>query len=335
MRIVSCVAAAVVAFGGVGSAAAQGSGVVDPRCTDPSIVGATLDGGDACQKVVDIFKYLNPQLGVLVTGGNATLGQGGTLGGLGHFTVGLRVNVLRTSLPDVDAVGVDVGPAQSSAYPSDKQLAPLPVVDASIGILKGIPLGITRLGGLDLLLSAFYVPEFSTNGLDVTTPESSLKVGYGARLGVLQESAIVPGVSVTWFRRDLPTLAMRGNVEDDTVSLSSMRLNTTAWRVVVSKNLLLLGLAAGVGRDNYHTTTSVTYVVHDGGVVTRPAAPIPLEEDPWRTNAFLDVTLNLPVFKVLGEVGRVSGGDLKTFNTFDPDPNATRYYGTLGFRVQF
>ncbi len=334
MRIVSCVAAAVVISGGVCSVAAQGSGTVDPRCTNGSIVGATLDGGDACQKVIDIFKYLNPQLGLLVTGGNATLGQGGTLGGLGHFTVGLRVNVLRSTLPAVQDVGVSVGPAQSDHYPTDNQLVPLPVVDASVGILKGIPLGVTRVGGLDLLVSAFYLPEFDTDGLQVRTPESSVKVGFGARVGILQESTLVPGVAVTWFRRDLPALTMRASVDDDTVSLNSLRVNTTAWRVVVSKNLLLLGLAAGVGRDNYHTTSSVTYVVHDGAFTNRPTAPIPLEEDPWRTNAFLDVTLNLPVFKILGEVGRVSGGNLQTFNTFDPGPNAARYYGTLGFRFK-
>src|SRR5205823_2689698 len=37
---------------------------------------------DACQQAIDLFQYMAPQLGAAITGGNATLGQGGTLGGL-------------------------------------------------------------------------------------------------------------------------------------------------------------------------------------------------------------------------------------------------------------
>src|SRR6266550_862235 len=61
---------------------------------------------DACQQAIDLFNYMVPQLGIAITGGNATLGQGGALGGLGHFTVGLRGNVLRGNVPQVDRVTV-------------------------------------------------------------------------------------------------------------------------------------------------------------------------------------------------------------------------------------
>ncbi|HZF73263.1 MAG TPA: hypothetical protein VEZ51_07515, partial [Gemmatimonadaceae bacterium] len=36
---------------------------------------------DACQKAIDLFKYMAPQLGTAIAGGNPTLGQGGNLGG--------------------------------------------------------------------------------------------------------------------------------------------------------------------------------------------------------------------------------------------------------------
>ena len=36
---------------------------------------------DACVQAVDVFQFVAPQLGLALTGGNATLGQGGTLGG--------------------------------------------------------------------------------------------------------------------------------------------------------------------------------------------------------------------------------------------------------------
>src|SRR3982074_3974649 len=54
---------------------------------------------DACQKSIDLFQYMGPQLGAAITGGNATLGQAGSLGGLGHFSAGFRINALPGTLP--------------------------------------------------------------------------------------------------------------------------------------------------------------------------------------------------------------------------------------------
>ena len=84
----------VVAFA-FGAAAALPAQSIDPHCSDPAIVGVAHQGGDACQKVADLFNYMNMQLGTWVAGGNPTLGQGGTLGGLGHFSVGVRANVMK------------------------------------------------------------------------------------------------------------------------------------------------------------------------------------------------------------------------------------------------
>src|SRR5215468_9205990 len=66
---------------------------------------ATQDG---CQQAIDLFKYMVPQLGVAMTGGNATLGQSSTLGGLGHFSLGIRANVIQGTVPRVDSVTVSV-----------------------------------------------------------------------------------------------------------------------------------------------------------------------------------------------------------------------------------
>src|ERR1051325_1622099 len=56
---------------------------------------------DACVQAYDLFHFLAPQLGITLAGGNATIGQGSTLGGLGHFSVGVRGNVVAGSVPDV------------------------------------------------------------------------------------------------------------------------------------------------------------------------------------------------------------------------------------------
>src|SRR5665811_801265 len=130
---------------------------------------------DACQKAIDLFQYLAPQLAAIVAGGNSTQGRTGTLGGLGHFSVGIRGNGINSSLPDVDRVVPNTGGAQQSTYTITDRLFGLPTGDVAIGLLGGLPLGLTHLGGLDLLVSASYLPSYSSSSVDIAVPSGSLK----------------------------------------------------------------------------------------------------------------------------------------------------------------
>src|SRR3712207_3678719 len=143
---------------------------------------------DAEQQARDVFQYMAPQLGLAIVGGSPTLGSAGSLGGLGHFSVGVRGNALAGSLPQVDQFTQCYDGAKSRTLPTADQVLGLPGVDAAIGVFKGLPLGLTNIGGVDLLFSASYVPELDGDGVDVSVPEGSLKIGYGARVGLLQES---------------------------------------------------------------------------------------------------------------------------------------------------
>ncbi|HEU4641671.1 MAG TPA: hypothetical protein VFS44_04385 [Gemmatimonadaceae bacterium] len=329
MKVRVCVLAAAAAVAVASPARAQ----QDARCSDPAVVGVGLEGGDACQKVVDLYRYMGVQLGTLVAGGNATLAQGGAMGGLGHFAIGVRANAMRAGIPDVERTGVGIGPAVSSDIPVNDKWAALPVVDASIGIFKGIPLGITNVGGIDALVSVAYLPDVSSGSVKVSTPDGALKFGYGARLGILQETALVPGVSLTWIRRDLPKTTVTAVASPTrSVTIQDLEAKTTAWRLVASKNLLVFGFAAGVGQDKYDTRAALTYDV-DGN--TPSGGPFALDVSPTRTNVFGDLSLNLAVIKIVGELGRVSGGDVTTFNTFDKGASDPRWYGSVGVRVGF
>src|SRR5215211_1027579 len=126
----------VLAFALVGSAALPAL-AQDARCTDPSQgvvyqdpLGQTR-GGDACQKGIDLFNYLTPQLGHVIAGGNATLGQAGTLGKVGKFTLGLRVNALQGGIPraDDEAARPTTGAPQQSTYPVEDRPLPLPQIE--------------------------------------------------------------------------------------------------------------------------------------------------------------------------------------------------------------
>ena len=325
------------------SASAQ-SGVDTQRCPPGTVNGLgvpdqTRASQDACQKAIDLFQYMAPQLGVSITGGNATLGQGSSLGGLGQFSVGLRVNAVQGSLPQVQNVTPSVTGATSSRYDTKTQIFPMPTVDAAIGIFKGIPLAITNVGGVDLLVSAAYLPEFSGSNVDVKVPSGSLKFGYGARVGILQESLLVPGIAVSYLRRDLPTVNIKANSGSDSLLVNNLSLNTYAWRVVASKSLLLFGLAAGFGQDKYESSTDISAYVAARTAPPTPAvktAPVALVQNLTRTNVFADLSMNLLLFKLTGEIGQVSGGTINTYNTFSGKQAAdSRIYGSVGARFGF
>jgi hypothetical protein len=294
---------------------------------------------DACQKAIDLFQYMAPQLGTSITGGNATLGQGGNLGGLGHFSLGLRVNAVQGSLPQIQNVTPSVTGATSTQFDTKTQLIPMPTADLAIGIFKGLPLAITNVGGIDLLVSAAYLPEFNNSGISVKVPNGSLKLGYGARVGILQESLLVPGVAVSYLKRDLPTVDIAANSGNDSLLVNNLSMKTTAWRVTASKSLLLFGLAVGAGQDKYESSTDISAHISARAVPPISAfstTPVSLSQNITRTNVFADLSMNLLILKLTGEIGQVSGGTINTYNTFSGKQAAdSRIYGSVGARFGF
>jgi hypothetical protein len=332
------VAAAALACATSSTLSAQ---TVSPDCPPGTSTGGVPDltraTQDACQKAIDLFQYLAPQLGTIVSGGNATLGQGGVLGGIGHFALTVRATGLSGSIPQVDQITPSVNGAVADNYATKKQFIGLPQVDASIGLFKGVPLGVTHFGGLDLIVNAAYLPSVSSGSLDVNVPDGSLKLGFGGRLGLLEESLLLPGVSVTYLRRDLPTVNIRGTSSDDSVRINGLSVKTKAWRVTASKSLMLFTLAVGGGQDKYTSEGAVSaYVAPRGGFTGGNSATVALKQDLTRTNYFANLSLNLFILKLVGEVGRVNGGTVTTYNTFDGGKaDDARTYGSLGLRFGY
>jgi hypothetical protein len=290
---------------------------------------------DARQQAQDVFQYVAPQLGLVIAGGSPTLGQAGSLGGLGHFSVGVRGIALAGTLPQVDQFEQCYTGRTSRNLPTEDRMVGLPGVDAAIGVFKGLPLGVTNVGGIDVLLSASYVPNIDTDYIDVTAPGGALKIGYGARVGVLQESLLVPGLSVSVLRRDMPSVNVVGSSQGNSLEVNNLKVQTTAWRLVASKSLLLFGLSAGMGRDTYDQSATVTATVNDPlfGTASSSIAP---SQSLTRTNMFAGASLNLLMLKVTGEVGKVSGGTVTTYNSFDGKAAAdSRLYGSVGLRLGF
>jgi hypothetical protein len=288
---------------------------------------------DACMQAYDLYQFMAPQLGISLAGGNATLGQGSTLGGLGHFSVGVRANVIQGSLPEVDKFQQSFTGARSQTLPTKDQVIGLPTADAAIGIFAGIPLGLTNVGGIDALISASYVPSI-TEGTFSLTPESNWQFGYGARVGIVSESIVFPGVSVTYLKRDLPTTTIAGTAGANTLKVENLKVKTSAWRVVASKSLLLFSFAAGAGKDSYDQSATITGTVTGVPVIGTASAIVTSPQELERTNFFFDAALNLPLFKIVGEIGQVSGGTVNTYNSFAGGrADKSLQYFSLGLRI--
>lgn len=288
--------------------------------------------GDACAQGRDFFRYLAPQLGTSLAGSSHTLGIGTNLGGFPHFAVALRVNGMQGNLPNM--VDVAAGPAQQRSLTTTETPIGLPTVDFALGLTKGINVGVTRIGGIDLIGGVTYVPEIEDGDITLTPQDGNFAIGLGARVGLLEQSALIPGVSFSYLKRDLPIvdfLASSGT--GDSFAINDFTVKTTSWRISAQKNFLIFQLGGGYGSDTYDFSTSASVTVNEGAV-TQTAA-FNAAEAMTRTTMYGSLGINLFLFKVVGEVGQVSGGTLATFNDFDTAADASRMYGSLGVRISF
>jgi hypothetical protein len=153
---------------------------------------------------------------------------------------------------------------------------------------------------------------------------------------VLEESAVTPGVSLAWVKRDMPTVSFSGKVDSTgisnpggTLALNNFSVNTSAWRVTAAKSFLIFGLSAGLGQDKYDASSTISARVNGplGGTGTQSGS-----FSMTRTNMFVGAYMNLFVFKLEGEYGQVTGGSATTFNKFSPTANASHSYFTIGLR---
>jgi|GEM_PF-307005 hypothetical protein len=350
-RGIARVAAALALPAAALPAAAQ-PGPLDPQCAALTrVVDRPLQ--DACQKSVDIFALVAPQLGPGIAGGNALLGSGAALGRPGRFSIGARANFVRARLPVLAGAPVSIAGARAADFRVTRTTVYLPTADAALGVFAGVDVGPAHVGAVDVLGSVTYVPNYSNPDVRVAARGSRLRLGYGARVGLLQETPRLPGVGFTYLRRDLPQTDVRGRVAvtsgapgappDDTLGASGLRTTTHAWRLVASKTVSVVTLSAGGGQDRYHSRARLSAVLNETlpvvGPVRLAGEAFDLRQRLTRTNVFADLSLTLPMVVLTGEVGRASGGRVaRTFNTFagrsDAPRDAVTYYAA-GLRLRF
>ncbi|MCU0635946.1 MAG: hypothetical protein MUE41_13810, partial [Gemmatimonadaceae bacterium] len=289
---------------------------------------------DACQKARDLFAFTAPQVAVALAGGDAVLGDGSTLGGLGKVSIAARATGLFGAIPRNGQISVSASGARASDIGTQSRLIPAATIEGAVGVLPGLLVGLTRVGGVDALFNVTYVPEARVGTFDLSNDGRASEFGYGVRVGLLQESSVVPGVAFTWVRRRLPKSRVGITDGNDTLTVRSLALSADAWRAVISKRVLMLGLAAGIGQDAVDARATVSAVVNDAG--RRYAlSDVILGDTPRRTNVFLDASFGLGLFRVVGEVGRSFAATPRdVINSFGGrTPGGAFNYASVGLRL--
>lgn len=281
-------------------------------------------GGAArsCAELAVTARALQAHVGLLAGLGSEVSGSAGTLGRrLGtapRIAVGGRAAFARVSLPDLTDQGGE---------PSRKTSFLLPALHAgvAVGIFDGFSLAPT-VGGLlalDALGNASVVFLPKGEGFDGHATAFSL----GARVGLLRESFTLPGVSVSISRR------VSGEVVygDAQAGGRSVQVDpaVTSIRAAVGKDLLSIGVLAGVGWDRY--SGDVLVRADAGGTVAEASSS---SFGAWRSTIFGGASMNFLILQLSGEVGWAGGFDRVDEYLGAPfDPTSGSLYASLAFRL--
>src|SRR3954453_21676387 len=134
-----------------------------------------------CSAGVDGTRAFHPIFGMLVSGGNPTIGSAATQGGLGHASLSVRANAVNVVLPDLGYTG------SSSTVPAgDKLFLPAPLLEGAVGVYKGMSGGMLAVYflGSAQLLPADQISNFSVAADARRIGNIALGLGYGARIGL-------------------------------------------------------------------------------------------------------------------------------------------------------
>jgi hypothetical protein len=305
---------------------------------------------DECAIVAQAVDAAQPQLGILMAGGNPILGTASTggvrLGLIPRVSLTGRVNVVGARLPDIREL--EGGEANEFAVP-----APAVGANVSIGLTQGFNVApmIGGFGALDLLGSVSVLPLSLLDDFG----DNAFSWGAGARVGLIRESFVTPGVSVSLMYRDLGDVSF-GTVCDGNLGPSvtaptdpdrrsctadgdfgEIEFGLSNWsaRAAISKRLLGLGLTAGVGYDQFETDANFAFST-PAVAGTREVflfEDVAVDNDRW--SAFLDASFTVLVASLVGEVGWMQGSDAITGfpEASDFDPGEGTWFGSLGFRL--
>jgi hypothetical protein len=281
-----------------------------------------------CNRAIDALKMLHPAVGLIVSGGDPTLGTARALGGFGHFFVSGRVNAVNVRAPSPDTTFGQI---------TIHDFVPAPVVEAGIGVWPGLGNGLLAV---DALFSATLVPTHAVDKLSVDSSAAhlgsmALGFGYGARVGVFGGVFPIPALSVSVMRRSLPRLTYGRLAASSLSSGDAFDFNTdvhaTNVRVTAGYHLEVVDVVAGFGFDHY---TSDGLLLYYDNPPLSSVALVPFTPRNNRQVIFADAALHFAVASLGAEVGYQTGKDQHLSTIYsDLDAKSGHFFGGLGLRV--
>jgi len=277
------------------------------RCTELAVTARALQG----------HLGLSTGLGSEVAGSAGTLGR--RLGATPRIALEARAAFAHLALPDL---------ADPGSEPSREATFVVPSIRGGItaGVFDGFSL-LPTVGGflsLDLLAHGSVVFLPTSEGFDGKASALTL----GARLGILRESFTLPGVSVSFSRRMLGSVAY-GSAEGPGGGEVEVDPSVTSVRATVGKDLLAVGLLLGMGWDHYSGSATIRAAT-DGGIVSEGTSSFTSS----RRLYFAGAAWNFLVLQLSAEAGWAGGfGAVTGYRGAPFDPTGGNFYGSMAFRL--
>jgi hypothetical protein len=218
-------------------------------------------GGDVatCAAAAVAAQAVVGHIGLLAGQGSELPGEGSTLGrrlgGMPRIAAWVRGGAQPVGVPDPASPN---GSGEASAWTPNLQAG------LGLGVFDGFHL-MPTVGGflsLDVFGQASFLFLSDASGFDGR--ESVYSVG--ARVGILQESFTLPGVSVSASRRFAGEARLGDSAAGDPMEVL-VDPAVTSIRATVSKDLFAFGVLAGLGWDDFSADTGLRVTDGATGVV--------------------------------------------------------------------
>jgi hypothetical protein len=261
-------------------------------------------------------------MGSEVAGSATTLGH--HLRNFPRIAVSARVGLTAFSMPDIRE-GYTLPVEDEDVY------VPALHLTGTVGVFDGLSFRPT-VGGvlaLDLTGGAHLLFPSKDAGFQEYLGGWSL----GARVGLLRESFSLPGISLSVTRQWYGTAGV-GDMNMGDAGEFSFDPDMTSFRGVVGKDILGIGMFAGVGQDRMRGAGTIGIRVSPTGFeTTTTVAELPSE----RAVFFAGGSMTFLIIQLSGEVGwsQAMNAPLPIEPGGTDYPSAKAYFGSLALRMTF
>lgn len=305
----------------VGIVAPSGAAAQVDKLSDLCLYVGTGVGGQRCQEYALTATEIQAGAGLSHADGGGFQGSVSARGPrLGAKRVVLSSRLAFTRFPVLRP-----DPMPRNGMDWEYSISPSFHGQATVGLFDGFSIGPT-FGGL-LSLDAIGKADLTlfpdSKGF---TDHQSMGFGYGVQVGLLRESAILPGLAFSAARTHSGDVDYVGG--EMAVHLDNVL--TTSLRAVVGKEFVIGGVRAGAGWHRYESDGEILFL----GPILTPPPPTPM--DHFRTSRFLFFggwSKTFRALQVSAEFGWARGFHGVTPNVEEFDPATGSHFGSFSVRL--